>query len=185
MELIFFLFKKKIEEFYVSGGALQDFSRSVRALIEKRRSYCVYFVNLKLLNRAAASTELSTALANADMLIPGSEWMARSLRKHRSVNACKISRNALISDLLETLPWNMVCFYGEDNRQLQILTEKYPQITTIRPHTQSLPAEDLLNTGGFSLILVCLPETEQLQWMNAMKGKVKACMLGLGDGSKR
>ncbi len=183
MELVFFLLKRKIEGFDVNIGALQDFSRSLRALVEKRKSYCVYFVNLELLCRAAEHEDSSAALSNADMLIPGSGWLARSLRWSRAVNAQKISREHLTDILLEALPWNMVCFYGEDNRQLRMLTERYPEITVIRPHTKSPSPDILLNAGGFSLVLVCLPDTEQLRWMSAMKGKVKACMLGLGDGN--
>lgn len=182
MELVFFLFKKKIEGFYVNSGTLQDFSRSLRILVEQRRSYCVYFVSRKLLRRAAKHEDSSDALHNAEMLIPGSGWLARSLRRHHGINAQKISREQLIDALLDALPWNMVCFYGEDNRQFRMLTEKYPEIMAIRPYAKSLSADTLLNAGGFSLVLVCLPDTEQLLWMNAMKGKVKACMLGLGDG---
>lgn len=182
MELVLFLLKRKIGEFYVNSGALQDFSRSLRGLVEQRKSYCVYFVSRKMLSRAAKQEDSSAALFNADMLIPGSRWVARSLRWHYSIKAEKISRQQLTDTLLEALPWNMVCFYGEDNRQLRLLTEKYPEITAIHPQANPLSADTLLNKGGFSLILVCLPETEQLQWMNAMKGKVKACMLGLGDG---
>lgn len=183
MEWIYFLLKREIEGFYVSGGALQDFSRSLRTLVERKMSYCVYFVNLKLLCRAAEHKDSSAALRNADMLIPGSRWLAWSLRRQQEMNALKISREHLIDTLLEALPWNMVCFYGEDNYQLRALTKKYPEITAIRPHPKSLSADTVLNAGGFSLVLVCLPDAEQLRWMDAMKGKVKACMLGLGDGS--
>lgn len=185
MESVFFLLKEKSEGFYVNSGALQDFSRSLRALVEQRKSYCVYFVSRKMLCRAAKHEDSSAALRNADMLIPGSGWLARSLRRHHAIKAQKISREQLADTLLEALPWNMVCFYGEDNRQLRMLTEKYPEITAIRPHAKSLSADTLLNAGGFSLVLVCLPDTEQLRWMNSMKGKVKACMLGLGDGKGR
>lgn len=185
MEWICFLLKKKIEGFYVSSGALQDFSRSLRTLVEKKRSYCVYFVNMKLLCRASEHEDSSAALRNADMLIPGSRWLAWNLRRRQAANALKINREHLTDTLLEALPWNMVCFYGEDNRQLRTLTERYPEITAIRPHAKSLSADTVLNAGGFSLVLVCLPDTEQLRWMNAMKGKVKACMLGLGDGNSQ
>jgi|GEM_PF-2339069 len=183
MEWVCFLLGKKIEGFYVAGGGLQDFSRSLRALVERKKSYCVYFVNMKLLCRAAEHEDSSVALRNADMLIPGSRWLAWRLRQRREINALRISREHLIATLLESLPWNMVCFYGEDNYRLRTLTQKYPEITAIRPHAKSLSADTVLNAGGFSLVLVCLPDPEQLRWMNAMKGKVKACMLGLGDGN--
>lgn len=185
MELVLFLLKKKIEGFYVNIGALQDFSRSLRVLVEKRQSYCVYFVSRHLLCRAAKNEESSVALHNADMLIPGSGGLARSLRWNYAIKAQKISREQLTETLLETLPRNLVCLYGEDNRQLRILRGKYPEIAIIRPHAKSVSVDTLLNKGGFSLILVCLPDTEQLLWMNDMKGKVNACMLGLGDGKGR
>ncbi len=182
MESAFFFLKKESEGFYVNSGALQDFSRNLRVLVEQRKSYCVYFVTRKLLRKAAGHEDSSAALRNAEMLIPGSKWLARSLRWHHAIKAQKINREQLIDTLLEALPWNMICFYGDDNRQLRILTEKYPEITTIRPHAKLLSPESLLNAGGFALVLVCLQDTEQLRWMNAMKGKVKACMVGLGDG---
>lgn len=138
MESVFFLFKNKSERFYVNSGALQDFSRSVRALVEQRRSYCVYFVSRYMLWKADKHEDSSAALRNADILIPGSGWLVRSLRWHYGIKAQKISREQLTDTLLEALPWNMVCFYGEDNRQLRMLTEKYPEITTIRPYAKSL-----------------------------------------------
>ncbi len=185
MELVLFLLKKKIEGFNVNIGALEDFSRSLRVLVEKRQSYCVYFVNRKLLSRAAKEEDSSEALHNADILIPGSHWLVRSLRWQHTIKVEKISRDRLTTTLLEALPWNMICFYGEDNSQLRLLTERYPEITVIRPNAKSPTPDVLLKKGGYSLVLVCLPDTEQLQWMSTMKGKVPACMLGLGDGSGR
>lgn len=183
MELMFFLLNRRVDGFRVGSGSLQDFSRNLRTFVEKRKSYCVYFVSLRTLRRAGEYENGPAALSNADLLIPGSDWLARSLRRHLALKAQKISRKHLTDVLLEALPWNMVCFYGEDNRQLRSLTRQYPEITAITRNEKSPSADSVLNRAGFSLVFVCLPEGEQLRWMNEMKGKVKACMVGLGDGS--
>ncbi len=183
MELVLFLIKKKVNGFYVNVGALEDFVRSLRVLVEKNHSFCVYFVDRNLLRWGGKQQEIATALENADILIPGGRGLARTLRWQHSVKAEKINREQLVEQFLQSAPLDQICFYGDKNRQLARLIKKYPEVNVINPEPQ--PLEALLNGGGFSLVVVCLPEREQMVWMDSMKGKINACMLGLGDGRRR
>lgn len=173
MKVVFFLLKKKVGDFYVHSGSLQEFAKSIHVYVTNKYSSCVYFANSPLLGLAMKDESLAGAIDNADIMVPEGSVIVKRLRRKHQVNAVPVKREDLLARLLEMVSEEEVCFYGSEDPKA-----RYPKASFVK-HTPG-DASAAINKTGAGLVVVSLPETDQLKWMQEMKGKVNACMLGMG-----
>lgn len=172
MKIVFFLLKKKVGDFYVHSGSIQEFAKSIQVYITHKYSSCVYFANPSLLGQAIKDEALATAIHNADIVVPEGSLIANNLRRKYRMNAVPVKREDLLLKLMDLVKEEEVCFYGGESWK-----QRYPKASFVKPGPHAPAA--IHNTGA-GLVVVCLPETEQVKWMQDMKGKINACMLGMG-----
>ncbi|MBX2952780.1 MAG: WecB/TagA/CpsF family glycosyltransferase [Leadbetterella sp.] len=175
MKIVFFLLKKKVGDFYVHSGSIQEFAKSIQVYVTNRYSSCVYFASSTLMGLAIKDEATASAVHQADILVPEGGPIVKNLRRKHRVNAVSIKREDLLRKVMELVSEEEVCFYGSTEWK-----SLYPKATFIKPVSDQNSVAAVLNDTGAGLIVVCLPESEQARWMQHMKGKVNACMLGMG-----
>lgn len=175
MKIVFFLLKKKVGDFYVHSGSVLEFAKSIHVYVTNKYSSCVYFASSALLGLAMKNDTIAGAVHNADILVPEGGLIIKNLRRRHRVNAVAVKRENLLQKLMELVREEEVCFYGAADWKMH-----YPKASFVKHLSNPENAAAAIHNTGAGLVVVCLPETEQVRWMQNMKGRVNACMLGMG-----
>lgn len=156
----------------------------------------VCFANVHMLYEANADEGFRTVLNASDIVCPDGKpvsLMLQALAGRRQERVCGMD---FMPALLETAAHQTlsVFFYGStsdvlDTIQSRIRTE-LPGLAVagayappFRPLSRQEDEEviDLINNSGAQVVLVSLGCPKQEKWMHAHKGKINACMLGVGQ----
>jgi N-acetylglucosaminyldiphosphoundecaprenol N-acetyl-beta-D-mannosaminyltransferase len=187
--------QKKIITLNISTGVYKDFITNIIQLAKARTSSYVCVANVHMLVEAHKDEDFANIVNSADIITPDGMPIAKAFIPLYKTNQNRVAGMTLLPDLLRQAEQDGlgVFFYGGTDEMLNVTKEycaqHYPNLIIsgaysppFRPLTpqENLEVVQMINGGGSQLVFVALGCPKQEKWMAAMKGKVNACMVGIG-----
>ncbi len=186
--------KKHLISINISTGNYSSFVSRLLELSEKGSSYtCV--ANVHMLVEAYNDPAFANVVNNADVVTPDGMPLTWGLKLIHGIQQDRVAGMDLLPDLLKEAETKSISvyFYGGTSEMLT-QTEKYihknfPNLITggmYSPPFRALTSEEeaeivtRINNSGAKLVFVALGCPKQENWMASMKGRVNACMIGIG-----
>ena len=179
----------------LSSGTYQSIKEDIiRKALSLNSSY-VCVANVHMLIEAYQDKAFANIVNNADIVTPDGMPLVKSLKYIYGVNQERVAGMDLLPDLLSEsehlgIP---VFFYGGTQEMLDKTREhcisRYPKLLISGLH--SPPFRDLtiyeessiidnINNSEAKFVFVALGCPKQEKWMASMKGRINACMIGIG-----
>jgi N-acetylglucosaminyldiphosphoundecaprenol N-acetyl-beta-D-mannosaminyltransferase len=166
----------------------------INAASRKQSSY-VCVANVHMYIEAYRNPSFNQIVENADIVTPDGMPLAKSLKWLYGIEQDRVAGMDLLPDVLKEAEKQGlgVFFYGGTDAMLaktrDHISNAYPGITKIgyfSPPFRSLTLEeenaiiDQINSSGADIVFVVLGCPKQEKWMETMKGKINAVMIGIG-----
>ena len=189
------LTKKRILSINVSSGAYEDFVETIFDNSSNNNSKYLCLANVHMLVEAQNSPKFRQVVNSADIVAPDGMPIAKSLGVFHDIKQQRIDGLGLMQNLLAqcTERNQSVYFYGGTTGMLSkaeaFLHDKYPGLKIagsysppFRNLTEAEKAEvaNNITVSGANLVFVALGCPKQEAFMNEMRGKIPAVMLGIG-----
>jgi len=189
------LTKKRILSINVSSGSYENFLETIFDYSEHKKSSYVCLANVHMLVEAHNSEKFQRVVNGADIVAPDGMPIAKSLGLFHDIKQERVDGMGLMENLLARCAERKqsVYFYGGTDEMLKntkdYLGKKYPDITIAGMYsppfrelttTEKTSVIDSIAQSGANLVFVVLGCPKQEAWMNEMKGKIPAVMLGVG-----
>lgn len=187
--------KKQVLSLSVDIGSYSSFSEKIIELAESRRSSYVCVANVHMCVEAHRDKEFGEQVNNADLITPDGMPIAKFIKMFYGITQERVAGMDLLPDLLKKAESDnlSVFFYGGTEEMLratkQYMLQHYPLLQhhfyDSPPFRALTAAEELaisekINATGSHLVFVALGCPKQERWMARMKGKINACMIGIG-----
>jgi N-acetylglucosaminyldiphosphoundecaprenol N-acetyl-beta-D-mannosaminyltransferase len=132
---------------------------------------------------------------DADLVTPDGMPLAKAIKFLHGIKQERVAGMDLLPDLLqEAQKHNLgVFFYGGTEEMLEktkaYVMINYPKLShqnyfsppfRILTSDEEIEIIDLINKSGTHFVFVALGCPKQEKWMASMKGKINACMIGIG-----
>lgn len=169
-------------------------SHLIENALEKVSTYtCV--ANVHMCIEAYQHKDFAAIVNQADLVTPDGMPLVKALKWLYGINQDRVAGMDLLPDLLkESEAKNIkVFFYGGTEAMLantkNYCAQQFPQLQIagmISPPFRSLTKEEeqeyinTINASGAGFVFVALGCPKQEKWMASMKGKIQACMVGIG-----
>lgn len=188
--------KESIFTFPISIGSYKKFIDEIFHLASNQVSSYVCFANVHMTIEAYADNDFNTVVKNADIVAPDGQPLALFLRYLKKVDQERVCGMDVFPDLLREAEarGKSIFFYGTTDDVLSKITEKakheFPNLRISGVYsppfrklssTEKSAIVDMVNNTKPDLIFVALGCPKQEKWMAEHKGKIKGCMLGLGQ----
>ncbi|WP_303311002.1 WecB/TagA/CpsF family glycosyltransferase [Hymenobacter sp. BT730] len=188
--------KQLVLDTWISTGTTEQFVDSILALATRRASEYVCFANVHMVVEAHRHPQFRLIVNQAALVAPDGSPVAASVRWFGGGPQPRVAGMDLLPQLLEAAArqGKSVFFYGTTPAVLAaIATRAERELPTLRiagmlapPFRPLTPAEDeadvaTINASDADLVFVALGCPRQERWMAAHKGRVPACMLGVGQ----
>lgn len=188
--------KKEVLGMNVSLGAYQSFIETIVLMAkEEKSSYYICVANVHMLVEAYSNVEFSSVVNNADLVTPDGMPLTKALKTLYGIDQDRVAGMDLLPDLLgkseeQNIP---VYFYGGTEAMLasteSYCKKYYPNLNLVgllsppfRPLTleEETTIIEKINASGAKFVFVALGCPKQEKWMASMKGRINACMIGIG-----
>ena len=169
-------------------------SRLSELAVSKQSSYtCV--ANVHMCIEAYQHKDFAAIVNQADLVTPDGMPLVKALKMLYGINQDRVAGMDLLPDLLKASEAKniTVFFYGGTETMLantkNYCAQQFPQLQIagmISPPFRSLTKEEeqeyinTINASGAGFVFVALGCPKQEKWMASMKGRVNACMVGIG-----
>jgi N-acetylglucosaminyldiphosphoundecaprenol N-acetyl-beta-D-mannosaminyltransferase len=188
--------KRRLLKSNITTGRFDEFVEQVFWLTDNRESSYVCFANVHMLVEAYQDPAFNQILNNADVASPDGGPLSKLMKLKYGHKQDRVPGMDLMPRLIEEAAarGKSVFFYGSTDDVLEAVVEtakaKHPNIKIAGhyspPFRQLTEAEDqsivdMMNNAGADLVFVALGCPKQERWMAEHKGRVKACMLGVGQ----
>lgn len=186
---------KKIISLFLSTGSYNSFVERILELSKKQQSSYVCVANAHMTIEAYWDKQFAEIVNNSNLVTPDGMPLALAMRLLYGIKQDRVAGMDLLPNLLKKAEEENlgVFFYGGTDEMMQ-KTKKFVQITYpnlkeqayYSPPFRALTAEEedsviqRINDSGAHLVFVALGCPKQEKWMAGMKGKINACMLGIG-----
>ncbi len=179
----------------ISTGSYNDMTNNILALAKQKKSSYTCVANVHMLVEAHNNKEFADVVNKADITTPDGKPIIWGLRLMHQYEQARVAGMDLLPSLLEgaTIMGVPVYFLGGTEKMLAeteaFVNEHYPGLQiagTFSPPFRTLTkAEedeiiDDINDSGAGLVMVAMGCPKQEKWMAAMKGRIQACMVGIG-----
>lgn len=187
--------KKKVICINISTGSFADQIQKISDNARNHLSSYVCVVNVHMLVEAYKDQDFAQVVNMADLAVPDGMPIAKSLDYLHGIKQERVAGLEIIQHLMKEASQKQikVGFYG-GTREIQDETRKYiernfpqVQVTHYKPHPfRELSKEeeeslaDEFNASGTQLLFVATGCPRQEKWMAMQKGKINACMIGIG-----
>lgn len=179
----------------VTTGKYADFIDKIKQLARSNKSSYVCVANVHMLVEAHNNKSFADVVNSADIVTPDGMplvWALRLLHKHTQD---RVAGMDLLPDLLKQSEQDKipVYFFGGTGEMIKktemFLKLKYPGLPVagcysppFRPLTdgEKKEIEENINRSNAKIVFVVLGCPKQEKWMASMKGKINACMVGIG-----
>ena len=180
----------------ISTGRAADFVEAILGLGAARASAYVCFANVHMLMEAERDPEFGQILNAADVAAPDGSPVAAAVRWFRGPVQERVAGMDLLPALLRAAAGRgqSVFFYGTTVEVLQGIVQRIQRelpalriagvhAPPFRPLTAAEDAADVatINEADPDLLFVALGCPRQERWMAAHQGRIRACMLGVGQ----
>lgn len=181
--------------FSITTGEYGEFIEKIKLLVVEKRSSYVCVANVHMLVEAHKDKAFSRVVKNADIVTPDGMPLVWALKILKGYKQDRVAGMDLLPDLLKVFEQNKssVFFYGGTeeliNRTKAFLNVRYPELQIagfysppFRPltETEQIQVIDNINGSEASAVFVILGCPKQEKWMGVMRGKINACMIGVG-----
>jgi N-acetylglucosaminyldiphosphoundecaprenol N-acetyl-beta-D-mannosaminyltransferase len=180
----------------ISTGQTADFVDAILSLGAARTSAYVCFANVHMLVEAERNPDFGRILNQAAVTAPDGSPVAAAVRWFRGPAQQRMAGMDMLPALLHAAAerGQSVYFYGTTPEVLQAMVWRARwELPTLRiagvhapPFRPLTAAEDAaevaaINAADPDLLFVALGCPKQEQWMAAHQGRIRACMLGVGQ----
>ncbi len=187
--------KKRVISINLNTGTYQSFVDRVVALAQFNYSSYVCVANVHMTIEAYLDKNFASIVNAANLITPDGMPLVKALRWLYNIKQDRVAGMDLLPNLfLEIEKMRLGVFiYGSTNDVLiktdKYLQDKFPLIvnkTFYSPPFRSLSDEetssivDMINSSGAHIVFVVLGCPKQEKWMASMKGRINACMIGIG-----
>ena len=188
--------KLRLFETWVTTATYKQTVDQITSLAATRTSSYVCCANVHMLMKAYQKPAFNQVVNRANIVTPDGKPVSLLMNLQQGVSQERICGMDLFADILEAAQEKKlsVFFYGSTQEVLDIInakaTHQFPRLKIagsysppFRPLSQEedRAAVDMINASGANLVFVSLGCPKQEKWMYEHKGRVKACMLGLGQ----
>ncbi|NDK55877.1 WecB/TagA/CpsF family glycosyltransferase [Pontibacter fetidus] len=188
--------KRRLLTADITAGSFKNFVEQVFWLSEHKKSSYVCFANVHMLVEAYKDKDFNTILNNADVASPDGGPLSKLMKLLYGQQQDRVAGMDLLPALLQQAAarGKSVYFYGSTDEVLEAVvttaTAKHPELKIAGyyspPFRKLTTAEDAaivdkINEANPDLVFVALGCPKQERWMAEHKGRVNACMLGVGQ----
>jgi len=185
---------KKVISLNITTGSYFSFLERILGLGERKISSYVCIANVHMCIEAYDDNDFVGIVNNADLVTPDGMPLAKAIKLLYNEDQDRVAGMDLLPDLLKKAEQlGLSCYiYGGSAKMLsqseQYIKDNYPLLRCgyhsppFRALTEQEKEEDVQRINDFDthLVFVALGCPKQEHWMAEMKGKVNACMLGIG-----
>lgn len=179
----------------VSTGSFKNMSDDIISLAVSGQSANVCVANVHMLVEAHEDASFATVVNSANIVTPDGMPLIWAMRLLHGVKNDRVAGMDLLPRLLNAaIEKNIsVFFYGGSQKMLDAtsayIKNVYPALSIAglySPPFRPLTKEEdesvikMINNSGARLVFVVLGCPKQEKWMDAMKGKINATMIGVG-----
>ncbi|WP_243409521.1 WecB/TagA/CpsF family glycosyltransferase [Pontibacter virosus] len=188
--------KRRLLNSYITTGSFNEFVEQVFWMTDNRDSSYVCFANVHMLVEAYQDPNFNQILNEADVASPDGGPLSKLMKLKYGHQQDRVPGMDLMPRLIEeaAVRGKSVFFYGSTDDVLEAVVAtakaKHPALRVAGhyspPFRQLTEDEDqsivdMINDAGADLVFVALGCPKQERWMAEHKGRVKACMLGVGQ----
>lgn len=188
--------KKQIIDCWVSVGSYQSILGQIIQLAKSKISSYVCFANVHMLSEAHHNPDFRKVVNQADLVSADGKPLSVLMRYQYNIDQERVCGMDLFPDILNQAANQglKIFFFGSTDDLLQLVTDKAQQefsklkiAGAYAPPFRPLSKEEdeeivrMINLSDADLVFVSLGCPKQEKWMHDHKGKVDACMLGLGQ----
>lgn len=188
--------KRRLLKSYITTGKFDEFVEQVFWLADNRESSYICFANVHMLVEAYQDPDFNKVLNEADVASPDGGPLSKLMKVQYGQRQDRVPGMDLMPRLIEEAAarGKSVYFYGSTDDVLEAVVAtakaKHPNLRVAghySPPFRQLTKEedqsivDMINAAGADLLFVALGCPKQERWMAEHKGRVKACMLGVGQ----
>ena len=188
--------KRKLITSLISAGSFNDFINHIFWLTDNKSSSYVCFANAHMLVEAYRDKEFNELLNNADVATPDGGPLSKLMKLMYGQEQDRVAGMDVLPRLLQeaAIRGKSVYFYGSTDQVLEaVVTKAKTELPGLQiagyyspPFRKLSQAEDAamvdaINKANPDLVFVALGCPKQERWMAEHKGKVNACMLGVGQ----
>lgn len=188
--------KRKLLTSLITAGTFNQFVDQVFWLTENKASSYVCFANAHMLIEAHQDKEFNSILNNADVAAPDGGPLSKLMKILYGQHQDRVPGMDLMPRLLKeaAVRGKSVYFYGSTNDVLEaVVAQAHKELPELKiagyysPPFRKISEEedasivDMINAAAPDLVFVALGCPKQERWMAEHKGKVNACMLGVGQ----
>lgn len=179
----------------ITTGTYTDFLSSFVSLAKSRQSSYTCVANVHMLIEAYRNIQFANLVNNADLVTPDGMPLAKGLELFYGKKQDRVAGMDLLPDLLSISEKEnlKVLFYGGTQEMLDntknYCENKYPDLQAVGyispPFRELTNSEEQkyieqINSSGANFVFVALGCPKQEKWMASMKGRINACMIGVG-----
>jgi N-acetylglucosaminyldiphosphoundecaprenol N-acetyl-beta-D-mannosaminyltransferase len=187
--------KQKVISLMVSTGSFDTMSNDIMSLAISGQSANVCVANVHMLVEAHQDVSFATVVNSANIITPDGMPLIWAMRLLHGIKNDRVAGMDLLPRLLTTaIEKNIsVFFYGGSQKMLDAtaayIQKAFPALKVAglySPPFRALTKEEdesvieMINNSGARLVFVVLGCPKQEKWMNTMKGKINATMVGVG-----
>ena len=187
--------KKAVLRVALSTGTFTEFLNCISQMGQARQSSCVYVANVHMTVEAWHDNSYAKVINAADIITPDGMPMVKCLELFYGIKQDRIDGMRLFPELLKHAENKglSVFFYGSTLEVLDAILDHvrcdYPNLTIaghhsppFRPHSHEEKKNiiRLINESMANIVFVALGCPKQEKWIDSMKGKVNAVMIGVG-----
>ncbi len=187
--------RAKVISIYISKGPYQALLKQIVDLAAQRISSFVCVANVHMCIEAVDDPQFADVVNSADLVTPDGVPIAKSLKLLYGIDQERVAGMDLLPDLLRECEQKKlnVFFYGGTDMLKQAtekhIAEHYPQLDVAGFHAPPFraltPEEEeavvqKINSTQANFVFVVLGCPKQEKWMAKMKGRIHACMIGIG-----
>ncbi|MCC9166771.1 WecB/TagA/CpsF family glycosyltransferase [Pontibacter harenae] len=188
--------KRKLFKSFISAGSFDDFVQHIFWLTESKLSSYVCFANAHMLIEAYKDKSFNKILNQANVATPDGGPLSKLMNLLYGGKQDRVAGMDLLPRLLQeaAVRGKSVYFYGSTNEVLSAVVntaqQNLPNLKiagSYSPPFRKLSDEEdesivnMINEANPDLVFVALGCPKQERWMADHKGRVKACMLGVGQ----
>lgn len=187
--------KRKIISLEVDSGTYSDFVNHIVELAQSGASSYVCVANVHMTIEAQDDKNFAAVVNGADLVTPDGMPLAKAMKLLYGKAQDRVAGMDLLPSLLTIAEEKQIplFFYGGTQQMLDntasYLKEKYPKLPAchyvsppFRPLEEAEKVEivEQINGSGARIVFVVLGCPKQERWMAENKGKINACMIGVG-----
>ena len=188
--------KIKVISSLISTGTFTDFINAIFDLTDKQLSSYVCCANVHMVIESYQDKAFNKLLNEADLVTPDGRPISLVMKLFDKIDQERVAGMDLLPVLLKEaeIRGKSVYFYGSTDDVLSKITSQigtdFPKLRvagTYSPPFRPLSEEEdqkiisMINDSGANLVFVSLGCPKQEKWIATHKGKVNACMLGVGQ----